>query len=159
MRKLIIADTNITYSMTEAVYDENPLIISSDLDLCIFNFGEGNLERVSDWMRLINKLNNHDTTPILRMITGDNKTSDWDYFTVSRTDIEYSEDGFLIEFKEPIQVVVAEIKDYYIIVDVTKLKGEIHWEWSYYGPDNSSNNINGYANMLEILIKNVKIVE
>ena len=158
MKKLMVADTNVTYSMSEAVYDKNPLIISSDLDLCIFQFGESNFKRVYDWMRLVNKLNLYDTTPILRLITEDKKTSDWDYFTVTRTDIDYSEDGFLIEFKEPIQVVVAEVKDYCIIVEVTKLQGFMSWNWSYYG-DINSDSVNGYANMLEIIIKDVKIVE
>lgn len=123
-----------------------------------FEFGEVGFERKSDWMRLVNKLNHYDETQLKNMITGRNKKSlDWGGMTVSRTDITYSEDGFQIDFAEPVQLLLETIGDKAVVVEVSQLKGEITYEWSYYR--NSHQDLGNYAGVLEVYIHNVEIIK
>ena len=119
-------------------------------------YGEVGFERRSDWMRFVNKLNDYDTIPIKRAFTGDKKVSDWGEFTISRTDIDYPEDGFLIEFKEPVKLLLERIGDRAIIIEVSKLKGEFTWEWSSYRTRHED--LGNYAGVCEIYLYNVEIV-
>jgi len=120
-------------------------------------FGEVGKERKSDWMRFVNSLNKYDETPIKRMITGDKKSLDWGEVIVSRTDIQYNEDGFLFEFKKPIQIVVEQIGEKYITVEAKKIKGLITWEW--YHRRNGHEELENIAGICEIYIYNTEIIE
>jgi hypothetical protein len=119
-------------------------------------YGQMNFERKSDWMRLINKLNRYDDTPIKRILTGDSKTSDWGDMIISRIDVDYDEDGFMIEFKEPVKLIVEEIGDNYLTIEVSKIQGKTTYEWWYAKTDND---LEGYADTLEVFIYDVEIIE
>lgn len=126
------------------------------LFLQVVEFGEIGYERKSDWMRLVNKLNSYDETPIKRMITGDKKSLDWGGVVISRTDITYSEDGFLLEFTEPVELLIETMGEKAIVIRVSKLKGEITYEWFHRNSHNEE--LGNYAGILEISIHNVEIL-
>lgn len=127
------------------------------LSILYVEFGECSLERKSDWMRFVNKLDNYDTTPIKRMMTGDKKAFDEGLYKVSREDIEYSEDGLLFEFKEPVNIIVEEIGDNYVIVEATKIRGKLNWEW--YHKRTGHEELENYAGICEVFISEVEIIE
>ena len=122
-----------------------------------FEFGEIDFERKSDWLRFVNKLNNYDDTPIKRKITGDKKSVDWGFLEIARTDIEYTEDGFLITYKEPTDIIVGSVGDSYIIYKATKLKGKISWEWSHITKGHEV--LGNYAGVCDVYIHNIEIIE
>ena len=128
------------------------------LSLLYIEFGECGFERKSDWMRFINKLNKYDDTPIKRMVTGDKKSLDWGGAIISREDIEYSEDGFLVEFKEPTPLIIEQIGENYLVVEVTKIKGQITWEW-YHSTVESHKELGNYAGICEVFLHSIEIVE
>jgi|AntDeeMinimDraft_6_1070357.scaffolds.fasta_scaffold12965_4 hypothetical protein len=117
-------------------------------------YGEIGFERKSDWMRLINKLNRYDDTPIKRVLTGDKKSSDIGTLKIHREDIDHSEDGILIEFKQPIKLLLETIGDNAVVVEVNKLKGKLTYEWSYSG----SSDLDGYADFLEIYLYDIELI-
>jgi len=123
------------------------------LSLQYVEYGEVNFERVSDWMRFVNKLNNYDTTPILRMLTGDKKSLNLGGMIVTRDN--YNE--IILEFDNPIKLVVDEIGDKYIFVEVTKLKGELSWEW--YHRRSGHDELGNYAGICEVFMVQTEIVE
>lgn len=127
------------------------------LSVLYVEYGECGLERKSDWMRFVNKLNNYDITPIKRMITGDKKVFDGGLYKVSREDIEYSEDGLLFEFNEPVNIIVEAIGDNYVIVEATKIRGELNWEWMH--KRTGHEDLKGYAGVCEVFISEVEIIE
>ena len=128
------------------------------LYLQTFEFGEIGFERKSDWMRLVNKLNKYDETQLINMITGRKKSSDWGGMIVSRADINYTEDGFQIDFAEPVQLLLETIGDKAVVVEVSQLKGEITYEWLHYR-NSRHEELGGYAGILEVYIHNVEIIK
>jgi hypothetical protein len=124
------------------------------ISLQIVEYGECDFERKSDWMRFVNKLENYDTTPLKRLIVGKGKKLDYGDFTISLTDIEYSDDGFLVEFKKPFPMVLTEVGENYLIGEVSKLKGAITWEWYY----RKSHDLD-VAGICEIFMHDVVILE
>jgi len=119
------------------------------------SYGEIGFERKSDWMRLINKLNRYDDTPIKRVLTGNKKSSDLGIVKLHREDIEYSEDGILVEFEQPIKILLETIGDKVAVVEVNKLKGKLTYEWSYLG---RSSDLDGYADFLEIYLYDIELI-
>jgi hypothetical protein len=124
------------------------------LSLLHVEYGEVNFERKSDWVRFVNKLNEYDTTPIKRMAVGNKKISDWGDCKVTVTDIEYSEDGFLIEFNEPQKLVIETIGENYICIEVKKLQGKITWEWYH----RKSHNLD-IAGICEVYLYDIEIID
>lgn len=127
------------------------------LSLQHIEFGEVGFERKSDWMRFVNKLNKYDDTPIKRMITGDKNTLDWGGAIISRETINYSEDGFLIEFKNPTPLVVETIGENYLTIDVKKIRGQITWEW--YHRKRGHEILENYAGICEIYLHSIEILK
>lgn len=121
-------------------------------------FGEVGFERKSDWMRFVNKLNNYDETPIKRIATGDKKSCDWGGVTISRENIEFSEDGFLLEYDEPVKVILETIGENFVFVEAKKLRGKITWEWHHYRNEMHAD-LGNYAGVCEIYIYGVEIIE
>jgi hypothetical protein len=127
------------------------------LSLIYIEFGQCGFERVSDWKRFVNKLNSYDITPIKRMVTGDKKSFDNGDVIIERTDIDYSEDGFLIKFKEPTQLVIEEIGESYAVAEVTELKGQITWEW--YHRKSGHEALEGYSGICEVYLHSIEIIK
>jgi len=112
---------------------------------------------VSDWMRFVNSLNNYDYTPIKRMITGDKKSYDWGGAVISRKDMEFSEDGFLVQFKKPVKLVIEIIGDKYLTIEVSKIQGEFSWEW--YHRTNGHEALGNVSGICEIFLTEIEIIE
>ncbi len=127
------------------------------LSLLYIEFGECGFERASDWMRFTNKLNSYDDTPIKRMLTGDKKSMEYDGVILERADIEYTEDGFLIKFIEPTQIIVETIGENYVIAEVTELKGSITWEW--YHRRTGHEELKGYSGICEVYLHSIEIIK
>lgn len=126
------------------------------LSLMYIEYGECNFERKSDWMRFVNKLNSYDDTPLKRMIVGDKKSSDWGGAIISKEDIQYSEDGFRVDFKEPTPLVLEIVGDYYVVAYVNSLRGKTTWEW--YHRRNGHEDLGNYAGICEVFIYDVEIL-
>jgi hypothetical protein len=127
------------------------------LSLQYIEYGECGFERKSDWMRFVNKLNSYDDTPIKRIITGNKKSLDWGGALISRADIDYSEDGFLIEFKEPTQIILEKIGDKYLVAEITKLRGKTTWEWYFRRKEHED--LDNICGICEVFIYDVEILE
>lgn len=157
------SNLEVTSNLQNALDIEEALMFttcnqSEDRSLSIqyIEFGEVGKERVSDWMRFVNSLNNYDDTPIKRMITGDKKSLDYGGAIISRCDVDYSEDGFLIEFKEPVKLVVEEIGDNYLTIEVNTLKGKFSWEW--YSRRNGHEALGNISGICEIFLTEIEII-
>lgn len=120
-------------------------------------YGEYGYERKSDWMRFVNKINNYNDTPIKRIITGDKKSLDYGGMIVNRTDIKYSEDGFLIEFKEPQKIVVEEIGDNYLTVEAKEIRGTFSVEW-YSSKREKHQELGNISGICEIYLTEIEII-
>ena len=126
------------------------------LSLINVEYGEVNFERKSDWMRFVNKLNRYDDTPIKRMVVGDGKSLDWGGAIISKEDIEYSEDGFRVDFKEPVPLVVERIGEHFVVAYIKSLRGKITWEW--YHRRNGHEDLGNYAGICEVFLYDVEIL-
>lgn len=167
----------MTKTKNAFIVNKNDVTINSYLDVCLdedvvldfteinsstvrclgifeVEYGEVNFERLSDWKRLINKLDNYNTKTIQRLICGDKKKVKYDGFTIKPIDFNYSDDGFEIEFDKPTKLVVEKIGDELVLIEIKKLIGNIDWEWYYRG-----GGINNYANVLSIYISEINIVD
>lgn len=125
------------------------------LSLMYIEYGEVGFERVSDWMRFINKLNKYDDTPIKRMVVGDRKSLDWGGAVISKETIEYNEDGFKVDFKEPIPIVLETVGDNFIVAYVSSLRGKTTWEWYH---RKSHTDLGNYAGICEVYIYDVELL-
>jgi hypothetical protein len=153
-----------TTCMVHNVYDLNQVLKfttcngynSKALMIEVVEFGEVGFERKSDWIRFVNKLEKHDITPIKRMLVGDKDGFDNGEMVIKVTDINYSNDGFEIEFKKGVKIVIEQIGDNYLCVEIKKIKGDISWEWySRIG----HKELGDYAGICEIYLNNIVIVE
>lgn len=78
--------------------------------------------------------------------------------TISHEDIQYSEDGFLLEYDTPVKIILEQIGDSFVIVEAKKLRGKITWEWYHYKGDTHAE-LGNYAGICEIYIEGVEILE
>jgi hypothetical protein len=114
-------------------------------------YGECGYERASDWMRLANKLEKYDYTPLLRMLAGDSKKGyNHGDFTIQCTDRIYG--TLLVTFKEPQLFVVGKIGDKYVPAHVTQFTGKIDWRWYNGGSDLP------VSDVLDIYITDIKFI-
>lgn len=126
------------------------------LSLMYIEYGEIGFERKSDWMRFVNKLNSYDDTPLKRMIVGDKKSLDWGGAIISKEDIQYSEDGFRVDFKEPTPLILETVGDNYVVAYVNSLRGKTTWEW--YHRRKGHEDLGNYAGICEVFIYDVEIL-
>lgn len=142
--------TNILYAS-----EDNGLILlpfkghhGRALRLIEIEAGEVGYERKSDWMRLVNKLNNHNTTPIRRMICGDKKNANWD-----GCNVEIDGSDIAITFNVPVEAVVGETETHYVTTPISKVTGEISWDW-YYSRQHFLD-LGNISNALDVFVDNI----
>tara|TARA_R110002020_G_scaffold259871_1_gene474021 strand:- start:436 stop:951 length:516 start_codon:yes stop_codon:yes gene_type:complete len=89
---------------------------------------DGCFSRVSDWVRFANRIDNDGVSEYLTWISKSNKLKiKQGYCTIVR-ESKWSDEATLI-FDEPIEVVVGEVNDEYIVDKVNKITGRFSYEW------------------------------
>lgn len=108
-------------------------------------FGEVGYERKSDWMRLVNKVDNYNADAFFKKLLPSTK----------EYKVTYDNGTFIINYKKPIKVVVAVVGDSFAVEEVTQIKGEVQWEW-YFSSCESHKVLEGYCGILEVGLRDVK---
>lgn len=90
---------------------------------------DGVFERVSDWTRFINRVDNEGASAFLTWLGNSKLKFDLGYCTVEREG-KFSDKGALV-FKEPIKVVVSHLNNNPIVVEVDRIEGEFTYEWGW----------------------------
>ena len=112
---------------------------------------DGTWLRVSDYTRFANKVDSHDTEAIQNFLIGARrKKLDWGAFILEKD----SFDGLIITFKEPIQVCFGEVGGNPVIQKVSKLKGEITYD--FFRTRNGRQDT--IANGIEFLLENIEFI-
>lgn len=111
---------------------------------------DGTYPTLASYMRDANALDNEGASHFLnRMTRKKNKTRiEYDGVTIVR-DSKWTETAVL-EFKEPIEVVIGRVGDRPIIEKVTKLSGEFHHDWFWTRNGRQSKIANGYEIWFEV---------
>lgn len=89
---------------------------------------DGTFPRVSDWTRLVNKIDSEGASAFLTWLGGSKLKFDLDTCTVVR-ESKYSDKATLL-FKNPIKVIIGHLNNEPITIDVNKIVGEFTYEWS-----------------------------
>ena len=115
---------------------------------------DGTYPRVSDYTRLANKIDSDGPAAWLNRLTRkrNKKVIDYYNFKIHRT--SDFEDGAILEFETPIEVVFAHIGDTPIIKEVKKIRGEFTHEWFWLSrgrQDKIANGFEIYFNIEEYL--------
>ena len=123
------------------------------LFLDYIEFGEVGFERKSDWMRLVNKLNNYNHDQLLNRFFKDSNKFELDNGVyLELVDRNYG--TIQVVFENGQKLIVGETKDSYIVFEATKIQGTISWEWYY-----TTNNNLDHCNALEVILTNVEIIK
>ena len=107
--------------------------LSLDSDLIIFDWIEdtfdGIFTRVSDFKRLINRMDTYGVCEFLTWISKRNNKilADTGYCIIKREN-KWDAEAEII-FKEPIEVIFAKVNDQPITGKVDRIKGEFSFEW------------------------------
>lgn len=122
--------------------------LTSETVLLIGNveFGDYGYERKSDWMRLINKVDNYKADAFFKKLIPSVKGE----YTV-----KYNYGSVEIIYDKPIKVALAVVGDKFAVEEITQIKGEITWEW-YSSSCESHKVLEGYCGILEVGLRDVK---
>ena len=111
---------------------------------------DGTYPRLCDWMRAANALERDGTSHFLNRLTRkkNKRKIDFEGIKIIR-DAEWETEAVL-EFKEPIEVVMGRVGDRVIIEKVKKLRGEFHHDWFWTRNGLQSKIANGYEIWFEV---------
>lgn len=147
--------SNGLYDVTECAYALNLISPANKVFLDFLEFGSYGYARLSDWTRLIKKVDRYDYTPLRRYILGDRKKIEYEEYTIELIDKAYSK--FRIIFKDPIVAIFSEIgKDFYSGEEVEIIEGELSHSWYYTG---GTSLVGKYMDGLDIYLENINIIK
>ena len=115
---------------------------------------DGTYPRVSDYVRLVNKIENEGTSVWVNRLTRKKNKKSIGFMGCNITRTSDYEDSAVIEFNEPIKVVFGYIGDSPIIKEIKKIRGEFthDWFWTRNGrQDKVANGFEIYFNIKEYM--------
>ena len=105
---------------------------------------DGTYPRLCDWMRDANALDREGASHFLNRLTRKKNKLEIDFEGVKIIRTAKWQDDAVIEFKEPIEVVMGRVGDKPVIQRVKKIKGEFQHDWFWTRNGRQEKIANGY---------------
>jgi hypothetical protein len=104
---------------------------------------DGIFPRVSDWTRLINRMDRHGVSEYLNWLGGRKKLDYQATYCQVTRESDYDSEATLT-FKKPIQVVFGKVGEELITREVTQIKGEFFFDWFWLTNGRQHQKANGF---------------
>ena len=112
---------------------------------------DGTYPRLCDWMRDANGLNNNGPSHWLNRLTRKkNKLKIPFYGGVTIVRDSHWEDAAILEFDQPVEIVMGQIGERMIVEKVKRISGRFHHDWFWTRNGRQSKIANGYEIWFEI---------